>query len=33
MDFNAISTGENVMYEVNAIMEIPGQSEPVRVAR
>lgn len=30
MDFNAIPTGENVPLEVNAIIEIPAQSEPVK---
>ena len=30
MDFNAIPTGENVPHEVNAIIEIPAQSEPVK---
>ncbi|MFP6560973.1 inorganic diphosphatase [Paraburkholderia sp. B3] len=30
MDFNAIPTGENVPLDVNAIIEIPAQSEPVK---
>lgn len=30
MDFNAIPTGENVPLEVNAIIEIPAQSDPVK---
>lgn len=30
MDFNAIPTGDNVPMEVNAIIEIPAQSEPVK---
>jgi Inorganic pyrophosphatase len=30
MDFNAIPAGDNVPHEVNAIIEIPAQSEPVK---
>ena len=30
MDFNAIPAGDNVPLEVNAIIEIPAQSEPVK---
>lgn len=30
MDFNAIPAGDNVPIEVNAIIEIPAQSEPVK---
>lgn len=30
MDFNAIPAGENLPLEVNAIIEIPAQSEPVK---
>lgn len=30
MDFNAIPPGDNVPVEVNAIIEIPAQSEPVK---